>query len=642
MVISLLAGMTPRANSQTDTIRARVLLLYQQQAETKTMQEFEQGLRASLTHELAMPVEFYQESLDLDRFAGREHSPALVSYFADKYRGVRVDVVVPVGLRAARFALGELRPVLSSVPVVFALSSAPETSVKALPPNVTGRLASPSRFVPTLALARRLQPDAERIVVIGGAGPGDSVSVSAAVIAARSQPDELPVEVITGLPLEHLLTRVRQIPPRSIVLFGNYRQDGRGEAFDPVDIVGTIARATPAPMYAQLRSFVGEGVVGGAVITFADEGMRTGKLVARVLERPARAALPPVEVMEEHSVVDWRQLDRWGLSEKRLPPGTELLFRSPSAWERYGGVVLVSVGVIAAESVLIWFMLLERRRRIAMQAEKEEEHRRAEEAQRQVAHLGRVALVGELAATISHELRQPLAAIRANAEAGFMMAGGGADAQEIREVFASIVTDNDRAAEVIQSVRRLLRKEDVQVATAVDLNQVCRDTLVLLKHDADRHSVSMELSLCPTPPMVTGDRVQIQQVVINLLLNAIEAAATATGPRMAIVQTAVVEKAVELRVRDTGAGVSEDVRARLFDSFFSTKAGGFGLGLVVVRSILERHSGKIYVESHPSGGAVFRIRFPAPAPVLARPPHADAWRPGARKPEMHSSGALLE
>ena len=255
--------------------RARVLLLFQQQAETGPMQEFTERLRTTIIEELGSPVDFYQEALDLDRFGGREHLLPLVNYIADKYRGFGIDVVVPVGGRALNFAVGDLRAVLPNVPLVFALCAAPQTSPATLPPNVTGRLASSSRFEPTVDMARRLQPDAEGIVVIGGAGTNDSVSVRAAVAAAHSLRDTLPLTVLQGLPLHELLHRVREIPRRSIVLFANYRQDGLGEAFEPLDVVGSIARATTAPMYAQLFSYVGEGVVGGSMMRFADEGVKT-------------------------------------------------------------------------------------------------------------------------------------------------------------------------------------------------------------------------------------------------------------------------------------------------------------------------------------------------------------------------------
>ena len=593
-------------HAQTPT---RILLLYQQTAESQPMREFTQRLRLTV-QELASPVEFYQEALDLDRFAGRELSSPLIEYFDDKYRGFGIDVVVPVGVLALKFAVDQLDDVLSHVPIVFALCIEPQVQPSTLPGNVTGRLASASRFTPTLSMARNLQPDAERVVVIGGAGTFDSLSVSAAVRAVSALRDTLPLTVIQGLSLNALLQELREIPRRSIVLFATYRLNRHGEAFDPIDIVGSLARASSAPMYTQIRGYIGEGVVGGSVMAMDDEGDRTGRLIVRVLRRRPGEPMPPVEPVTKAFAVDWRQLRRWGLSEARLPPGTALLFREQTLWQRYTAIVLISVGIIGAELLLIGSLLLERRRRKRAQMILEDEQRRAEEARLQVAHLGRAALVGELAATLSHELRQPLAAIRTNAEAGDqLLSRPSSDPSEAREIFQSIVSDDIRAVHVIESVRKLLRKGQPVVAT-IDLNQVCEEAASLLRHDAARRKTRLELSLASTAPMVTGDPVQLQQVVLNLMLNGLDAAAMSTTDRFVAVHTESCDGHVELLVHDSGPGLSPTVRPHLFESFFSTKKAGLGLGLVIVRSIVERHSGRVLAENHPSGGAVFRIRLP--------------------------------
>jgi len=248
----LLSAWAPRvaAPQRPAAKPTRVLVLYQQQAETQPMLDFTQRLRETISREFGAPVEFYQEAMDFDRFTGRERATSLSDYLSDKYRGFGIDVVVPVGGRALRFTVEELDDVLPKVPIVFALCASPQTDPSSLPARVTGRLASASRFAPTLQMARRLQPDAERVVVVGGAGSADSVSVSAAVRAAAAFPDPLPLTVLQGLSLDVLLPKLRQLDRRSIVLFANYRRNDRGEVYEPLDIVGSIARASSAPRAA--------------------------------------------------------------------------------------------------------------------------------------------------------------------------------------------------------------------------------------------------------------------------------------------------------------------------------------------------------------------------------------------------------
>ena len=205
-----LGASAPSAAAQHAARPMRVLVLYQQQAETQPMLEFAQPLRKTISKELGSPVEFYQETLDFDRFTGLEQSSPLADYLNDKYRRFGIDVVVPVGGRALKFAVDQLGRVLPNVPIVFALCAMPQTDPAAQPENVTGRIAPASRFAPTLEMARRLQPDAKRVVVIGGAGPSDSISVAAAVTEAATLGDSLELTVLQGLPLDELLPRLRQ------------------------------------------------------------------------------------------------------------------------------------------------------------------------------------------------------------------------------------------------------------------------------------------------------------------------------------------------------------------------------------------------------------------------------------------------
>jgi signal transduction histidine kinase len=606
--------LSPSAAAQLAGRPTRVLLVYQQQAETQPMLEFTRPLRSTISTDLGSPIEFYQEALDFDRFTGRQRFSALADYFDHKYRGFGIDVVVPVGGRALIFAVDQLRQVLPDVPIVFALCAAPQTDPASLPANVTGRLAPASRFTPTLWMARRLQPDAERVVVIGGAGASDSASLSAAVSAVKALGDSLELTLLQGLSLDTLLPRLRELPRRSIVIFANYRRDGHGQVFEPLDIVGSIARAAAAPMYTQLHSYLGEGVVGGSLIRFDEEGVRTGRLVIRVLRRRPGERIPSVESIGNSFVADWRQLRRWGLSEKRLPPGTEVLFREPTLWQRHRMVVLVTLGILSAEFLLIGSLLLERRRRKRAQMVAAEQQRQAEETRRQVAHMGRVALAGELAATISHEIRQPLAAIRVNAEAGatVMASGSGELVAEERgffgEIFSAIVADDVRATDVITRVRALLRREELP-NRPMDINEICRTSARLLEHDALIRHVNVTLSLDPNLPAVTGDPIQLQQVVLNLELNALDASAASRNPEV-VISTTVRDEEVEIAVQDNGPGLSAEVQKHLFESFFTTKTQGLGLGLAIVQSIVERHHGRVRAENGEQGGAIFRVVMP--------------------------------
>jgi C4-dicarboxylate-specific signal transduction histidine kinase len=174
------------------------------------------------------------------------------------------------------------------------------------------------------------------------------------------------------------------------------------------------------------------------------------------------------------------------------------------------------------------------------------------------------------------------------------------------------VDDTLRAADVIDHIRLLLRKGE-QSVEVVDLNEICQQAATLLQRDAGLRQARLEIQLEPEGLPVTGDGVQLQQVVINLALNALDAAAHSDGERLVMISTRVAGGTAEVLVRDTGPGFEPKVKDHLFEPFFSTKSQGLGMGLAIVRSILERHKGRIRADNHPSGGALFRVTLPLAA-----------------------------
>ena len=225
--------------------------------------------------------------------------------------------------------------------------------------------------------------------------------------------------------------------------------------------------------------------------------------------------------------------------------------------------------------------------------------------------MARVATVNGLAAAVSHELRQPLAAIRMNAEAGgLLLTQTPPDVEEARLALQAIVRDDVRAAEVVDHYRALLRKQE-PISTTVDLNAVCRTTAQLVEHEVTGRRARLVLRLDPDAPPVRGDPVQLQQLLINLTLNALDAVSASTSEREAAISTVRSNGDVEVHVSDTGPGLAPAVQHRLFEPFFSTKPHGLGMGLTIVRSIVERHNGRLHAENRPIGGALFTVTLPS-------------------------------
>jgi PAS domain S-box-containing protein len=245
------------------------------------------------------------------------------------------------------------------------------------------------------------------------------------------------------------------------------------------------------------------------------------------------------------------------------------------------------------------------------------ERNRTEETLRrnldEIAHLNRVASLGELTASIAHEVNQPLAAILSNAQAASRFLGGESpDLAQVRECLTDIVADDKRAGEVITRIRGLLKQRASQ-PSLVDLNEVVSDAIRLLRNDAMLRNVSVKVEPFPGLPAVLGDRIQLYQLALNLIMNGFDAVAERSPvDRWVLVRTAKADGGgVELTVEDSGNGVAASDLARVFEPFFSTKREGLGIGLSISRSIVQAHGGKIWAENSARRGAIFHCVLPA-------------------------------
>ena len=229
-----------------------------------------------------------------------------------------------------------------------------------------------------------------------------------------------------------------------------------------------------------------------------------------------------------------------------------------------------------------------------------------------LAHVSRLAL-GELVASIAHEISQPLTSIQSNASVGLRRLSdepGPDSVSELREIFVDIRDQSRRAADVVGRVRALASRRPVE-RHPLDVNEVAREIVRLVGTEARRRGVTVRTDLAPSLPAVAGDRVCLEQVLLNLVINAMDAMdQLEDAERQLLVRTRRLDAAVEIAVTDVGHGIPSDRMDRLFDAFFTTKKEGLGLGLAIVRTIVEAHDGRIWAEDHGGRGATFHMSLP--------------------------------
>jgi len=237
-----------------------------------------------------------------------------------------------------------------------------------------------------------------------------------------------------------------------------------------------------------------------------------------------------------------------------------------------------------------------------------------QQAKMELAHMTRVASMGELAASIAHQINQPLAAIVLNESASLRwLTMQPPNLDEAREAVIRAIKEANRAGDVIVRVRALLQKAPPQIGW-LDLNEIIREVLALTASELRDGAVTIDTELTADLPAARGDRVQLQQVMLNLIMNAIEAMSIVPVPRKLLIKSAPHPEGVLIQVQDSGSGLCPEQVGRIFEPFFTTKPQGVGMGLSIARSVVESHGGRLWATSGSSPGAIFQFTIPVLSP----------------------------
>jgi PAS domain S-box-containing protein len=671
--------------------------------------------------------EIFTDFLELGRFPGAAHEARMARLLGEKYAQNPPDLLVPISRGALRFLMQNRGSLAPEAPIVYCCVDHIAATAMDLPRNVAGVVIQHD-WAKTLALARGLQPDARKLVVIAGASDYDRAWRDDALRAMQPQLPPFEVRYLFDLPYDAMLNEVSRLSGDTIVLLVPYFGDGSGQPRVPVEVAADVSKASPAPVYSPLATSLGRGIVGGYTDSYESQGAAAADLALDVLAGKDPATLPRQVKPPATYQVDARQLARWNLSEAALPAGAVVLFKSPSFWEQHR----TAITAFGLQSLILAIVLIQMRKR--KQAERsltDSEERmafaaastniglwqielpaghlwttrhcrrmfgRAEdteittadiaaavhpgdrrsveasigsaarrgtqlwsdfrvvlpdgrvrwinarghprfddhgkairlsgifaditarkeaeaEAQLQrdeIAHLMRVSVMGELSGAIAHELNQPLTAILANAQtARLLLRAKDPDVGMVSEILDDIVDEDNRANEVIQRLRGLMRRGESK-SEPIDLNTLIESTLRLLHSELITRGVRAEVELANDLPQISGDSVQLQQVLLNLAMNAMDAM-SATEPAQRHITVATRHDgngSVEAVVADRGRGLPSDERDRLFQPFFTTKQHGLGLGLSICSTIVKSHGGNLRIDNNAGGGAVAVLALP--------------------------------
>ena len=581
----------------------RVLLLHSFGPHFEPWSAVAGRFREELTRRSPNAVDLYEASLEMARLAQPAEEAPLVDYIRALFAGRDLDLVVAVGAPAARFFQKYRPQFFPSTPLLITAADQRTFSEAALTWNDA---AVPSTLDLPKLVENILQvlPDTNKIAFVIGASPLERFWAEGMRQAFQPFAGRVAFEWFSELSQDEMVKRASVLPPRSALFYASVRVDAAGIPNEQNRVLARLREAANAPLFSYLDSNFGQGIVGGPVLSTQELGRRAAEVAVRILngERPGTIKTPPVGLGAP--VYDWRELQRWNISEARLPLGSVVQFREPSTWERYRWLVTGILMALLLQSAMIGWLLIERYGR--RKAELESRHRSLE-----VMHLNRTAEIGALSASFAHEVSQPLVAVELNAErAEHLLRAHPPEVGKLKEIMTDIRQANSLAMDVIRNLRHLLkRKSDIQKC---DVEAVIADAMQLLSPEANRRNIDLRVDGVQRALQVRADPVHLQQVILNLVTNAMDAMTdTALDARKITIRAAPAgESTVEVSVSDSGTGIPEHKLGEIFKTFYTTKEQGTGLGLSVARTIVETYEGKIWAENQVGGGAVFLFTLP--------------------------------
>jgi signal transduction histidine kinase len=584
----------------------RVLLLHSFGPQFVPWVFFAAQFREELFKQSQDKIDLYEASLESSRFQQPDEQRPIVDYLVALFGTRKLDLIVTIGAPATFFVQKYRAQFFPSTPLVIGAPEQRAINYGALT-SYDAPVAVTLDFKKWIENILQVLPDTTHIAWVVGASPLERFWTEEFRRVSQPFTNKVSFEYFNDLRFEDMLDRVAKVPPRSALFYVDLRVDAAGVPLDRDQVLPKLRAATKAPIFSYIDSYLGSGIVGGPMLSSEEVGRRMAEAAVRILrgETPGDLKIEPVSMATPQ--YDWRELQHWNISEDRLPAGSLIRFREPGVWQQYRSQISLVLGVILFQGALISGLLLERRRRL--HAEIQARQRSAE-----LAHINRFSIVGELTAMIAHEINQPLASIMANAEtAELIVASPAPDLGEIKEILADVRRDDQRASEVIARLRSLLKKAPFELKDT-DLSEVASETVRFLSALAAARDVGLTSLITETPLPVRGDPIQLQQVTLNLIVNAMDAMSSMAGAeRRVTVSTARDGDSAVLSVLDVGPGIPIENLAEVFEPFFSTKAHGMGMGLSIARTIIEAHDGELTAQNRAGRGAAFHLRLPLAA-----------------------------
>lgn len=607
-----LLTLAPVAGGQNSVAKKKVVVLYWDTKDFPGNISFDQGFQAGMRSEPTSQWELYSEYLDSTRFPGEHQAELLHDYLREKYAGQKIDVVVATPDPSLDFLLKHRSDLFSDSPIVFIAVKRPPREVLAAGAGLTG-IIRVNTHRKTLDLALKLHPETEEVFIISGTPEHDKRFETSAREELAGYEKKFRITYLTDLPVSDLVNRVKQLPPRSLILYVWQRSAVESEKpLQTIQILEKIRESASAPIYGMGSRNVGAGLVGGYVQDSERNGLEAAEIVRRIFNG-ARAQDIPVDSASSVPTFDWRELKRWGISEISLPSGSVVLYQQPTFWEQYRGRIIVVLALFALQTAIITTLLLERRRR--RRAKKALDRLNAELEtrieSRTTALNAKTRELESFAYSVAHDLKAPLRGIDGYTQLLLNEYATTLD-NEGRTFLQTIQGATDDMNQLIDDLlsysrleRRELKFDRIELAPLVNS--------IVAEKRRETTERPIEFTVNVNGATVSADMSGLAQSLRNYLDNAIKFTGNIPEPRIEVGSMESARSCV-VWVRDNGIGFDMKHHDRIFDLFqratVTNDYPGTGVGLAIVRKSMERMGGRAWAESEPGQGATFYLEIP--------------------------------
>jgi His Kinase A (phospho-acceptor) domain len=504
-------------SSRAEVEPKRVLMLHSFGLRFKPWTDYAQITRAEITRKSQRSVEFNDHSLLTAGLSDDKSDGPFVEYLHALYAERPPHLIIAFGAPAANFVQRYRHRIFPTSPMLFTAVEQRRVQHDKLTENDT--VVATANDVPAaFANILRVLPLTKKVVIVSGASANEKVWMEEfrrelAPLSAR-----IALEFFDELSFEDILKKAAALPPQSAIFWQAMNVDAAGVAHEANSALSRLAAAANAPIFSYLGSNFGDGIVGGPMHSVEEGSVVAAAAALRILNGEKAGDIRITPTTFAAPKFDWRQMQRWGISERNLPTGSTILFKPPTFWELHRWQAVAIGAVMLLQTALILGLLWEHRRRRRLELE-------ARQRMAELAHMNRQATAGQLSASIAHELNQPLGAILNNVEAAaLMVASPSPNLEEIKTILGDIKRDDQRASKVIKRLRRLLTRGSFD-PQEVDLNEVVKEVLQIVSAQAAARDVMLNSKLAEQRLRVIGDKVQLQQVLLNLIVNGIDAIA---------------------------------------------------------------------------------------------------------------------